>query len=82
MFVDADFGKSKEKPVHDGPLPRSKDAMRQISTKPQTSNGELQGEYHRVALHAKVPARARQMAKDTFEELVSPLPRSSVSPVH
>ncbi|EAU32593.1 predicted protein [Aspergillus terreus NIH2624] len=70
MFVDADFGKSKEKPVHDGPLPRSKDAMRQISTKPQTSNGELQGEYHRVALHAKVPARARQMAKDTFEELI------------
>ncbi|KAL5366013.1 hypothetical protein BJX96DRAFT_169569 [Aspergillus floccosus] len=70
MFIDADFGKPKEKPVHDGLLPRSKDAMRQVSTKPQASDGELQGEYHRVALHAKVPARALQMAKDTFKELI------------
>ncbi|KAL4898811.1 hypothetical protein BDV59DRAFT_190415 [Aspergillus ambiguus] len=71
MFIDLDFGKPIERPVHDGLLPRIKDAAVQIPTRPRAFKEQLQGEYHRLALHAKVPARARELAKGAFEDLVA-----------
>lgn len=70
--MDFNIGRQLPFAVYDGLLPRMSDARHQITTRPQSPGARIQGEYHRVALHARVPGRARELAKDAFEDLVSP----------